>query len=156
MLSNLLPELVEMISHIVNTSLTSGTFPSDLKVAQVRPSFKLKQGDKEDFKNYRPVSNLSFISKVIEKAVSLQLSDYLETNKLLGRVQSAYRRNHSVETTTVKILDDLLLLTDDNSKAVLLLLDLSAAFDTIDHGRLLNKLQNNYGIGGKVLEWFRS
>eukprot|EP00116_Pleurobrachia_bachei_P002647 sb/3462909/ len=148
MISNLLPELVEMISHIVNTSLTSGTFPSDLKVAQVRPSFKLKQGDKEDFKNYRPVSNLSFISKVMIR--------YRNRFGIVGRVQSAYRRNHSVETTTVKILDDLLLLTDDNSKAVLLLLDLSAAFDTIDHGRLLKKLQNNYGIGGKVLEWFRS
>ena len=156
MVSQLLPELIEVMAEMVNTSLTTGEFPSELKKALVRPAFKLKDGDKDDLKNYRPVSNLSFVSKLIEKAVALQLTHYLESNGLLGRVQSAYRKSHSVETATVKILDDLLLITDDNSKAVLLLLDLSAAFDTIDHNTLLVKLEKQYGICGTALKWFRS
>lgn len=128
-----LPELLPSISKIVNDSLLTGIFPQSFKEAIIRPSFKGKELDPEDLSSYRPVSNLSFISKVVEKAVSIQLVDYLENNGLFPSHQSAYRKFHSCETATLKIVNDLLVLLDSRSRAVLLLLDLSAAFDTVKH-----------------------
>ena len=96
------------------------------------------------------------MSKVVEKCVSLQLVDYLEENKLIASKQLAYRRYHSCETATLKIMNDILLLLDRKSKVILLLLDLSAAFDTVQHSSLLQKLKFQYGIDGTVLQWFRS
>ena len=96
-------------------------------------------------KNYRPVSNLSFLSKVAEKLVLSQLSEYLNANQLFSPVHSAYRPNHSTETALVKIVNDLLLALDDGKVSVLTLLDLSAAFDTIDHNILLYRLEHAFG-----------
>ena len=85
-----LPELLPLISFIVNESLVKGEFPIKLKEALIRPSLKKRGLDGESLSNYRPISNLSFLSKIIEKCVSIQLTSYLEDNNLLSKVQSGY------------------------------------------------------------------
>ena len=136
--------------------MTTGTFPSALKTAIVRPLLKKHNLDPNNLKNYRPVSNLPFVSKLLEKTVLRQLNDHLSTNDLLHPFQSAYRANHSTETALLHILNDLLLETDSGKISLLTLLDLSAAFDTIDHTILLSRLQNTFGIHDNALNWFKS
>ena len=109
-------------------------------------------------KNYRPVSNLSFLSKLLERVVLLQLTDHVSRNNLLERNQSAYRQNHSTETALLHITNCLLESTDQGRVSILSLLDLSAAFDTIDHNILLvlERLHTTFGISGSALQWLRS
>ena len=118
---------------------------------------KKKNGlDSDILKNYRPVSNLTFISEVIEKVISGRLNEHLINNSLFDPLQSAYRDKHSTETALIKVQNDILSALDAGSSAILLMLDLSAAFDTIDHDILLSRLCNVYGITGNSLDWFRS
>ena len=107
-------------------------------------------------KNYRPVSNLTFVSKILEKAVAAQLDKHLMDNHLMDSVQSAYRHYHSTETALLKVQTDRLSALDKGSVAVLLMLDLSAAFDTIDHNILLQQFESMFGITGDALAWFKS
>ena len=103
------------------------------------------------------MSNLPFISKVIEKAVCLQLVNYIETNDLGETFQSAYKSLHSTETALLRVHDDILRAIDNSrSVALLLLLYLSAAFDLVDHGILLHRLAFCFGIKGSALSWFQS
>lgn len=111
--------------------------------------------DPEVLRNYRPVSNLSFISKILEKIVAKRLRKHLEENDLYDPLQSAYRSGHSTETALIKVQDDLLRMMDKNSASILVLLDLSAAFDTVDHEILLSRLQG-LGVQDIPLSWFRS
>ena len=99
---------------------------------------------------------MSFISKVLEKVVTKRLDDHMLDNNLYSSVQSAYRERHSTETALLKVQSDILTALDSGSGAVLLMLDLSAAFDTIDHGILLSRLNSLYGISGDALDWFKS
>ena len=151
-----LPELLPLLSYIVNESLKLGSFPKKLKDALVRPSLKKTDLDSECLSSYRPISNLSFLSKIIEKCVALQLTKYLEENQLYSKFQSGYRKYHSCETATTRIHNDILVMADNRSRIVLLLLDLSAAFDTVNHKRLLDKLNIMYGVGGVPLLWIKS
>ena len=156
LLMQCLNEVKPIILFIVNDSLKTGMFPEILKSALVRPVIKDESGDTECYKNYRPISNLTFLSKVIEKSVHKQLEDYLKKHNLHAELQSGYKSHHSCETTTLAIYNDLLCITDSKSKIILLLLDLSAAFDTVNHSLLLQKLKNFYGLSGNVLSWFKS
>ena len=104
--------------------------------------------------NYRPVSNLSYISKVVKRAVAIRLNDYLVANDLLPRVQSAYRKRHSTETALLRVWSGLA--ADRRQVTLLGLLDMSAAFDCIDHDLLLQRLQPGFGLIGVVLEWICS
>ena len=151
-----LPELINSIHYIVNESLLTGVFPTQLKTAVIRPSLKKSTLDPDVLGNYRPISNLQYISKLIEKVVHIQLIEFLDDEGLLSKFQSAYRKCHSCETAVTRIYNDLLIMMDKRNNVVLLLLDLSAAFDTINHGRLLKKLENMYGINGTVLKWLKS
>ena len=156
MVVELLPQLLPFLSAIVNKSLQKGSFPRHLKTALVRPSYKKKGLDPDDLSSYRPISNLSFLSKLVEKCAAVQLSKHLEEHCLLPSAQSAYRPNHSTETALLRVVNDLMMITDKKSKAILVLLDLSAAFDTIHHKTLLEKMERHYNITGRALSWFKS
>ena len=135
-----LDDLLPTLTQIVNESLLSGSLPSVFKHAVVRPLLKKPSPDSNNLKNYRPVSNLSFLSKVIEKTVLRQPFAYLNSHDLLCPLQSAYRPCHSTETTLLKITNDILRALDYGDAAVLTLSDLSSAFDTVDHYILLHRL----------------
>ena len=151
-----LSDLLPLITRIVNSSLCSGVVPPQFKQAVVTPMLKKPGLDPNDLKNFRPVSNLPFISKILEKVVLTQLQKHLSENDLLEIRQSAYRKNHSTETALLSVADGLLRNADDRLVSVLALLDLSAAFDTLDHPILLQRLETTFGISGTVLHWFAS
>ena len=107
-------------------------------------------------KNYRPLSNLSFLSKVLEKVVVNQLNTHINSSNASNQYQSAYRKFHSTETALLKIHSGILASMDAGRVTALTLLDLSAAFDTIDHTILLSRLHDWFGVTGKALSWFES
>ena len=155
LLKLLLGDLIKVITDIVNLSLESGFFHSDWKTAIVRPLLK-KSGLDLVPSNYRPVSNLTFISKVVEKCMLQQFSEHLNKYNLLPNYQSAYRKNYSCETALIKLFDDLLWAMEKQQVTAVVAIDLSAAFDTIDHDILLKVLNSRFGIDGKALEWYAS
>ena len=112
--------------------------------------------DPDVLKNYRPVSNLSYISKIIEKIVSVRLKQHLSDNDLNEKFQSAYRKQHSTESALLRVYNDIVCSIDNRKSVVLVLLDLSAAFDTIDQPTLLERLEKRCGITGTALKWFES
>ena len=155
-LTGCLPILLPVITDLVNCSLDTAFMPLALKTALITPLLKKSNLNSDDFKNFRPVSNLPFISKVIEKVVAVQLVDYINDNDLGESLQSAYKRHHSTESELLKVHNDILKAVDNRRTVVLLLLDLSAAFDTVDHGILIHRLESWFSIKGKALQWFRS
>jgi exonuclease III len=149
-------ELLPAITNIVNASLLTGEVPKDFKFAHVRPLLKKTGLDQNILKNYRPVSNLSFLSKILEKVVAVRLDKHMDTHTLREKFQSAYTKSHSTETALLRVQTDILQVLDSGGMAVLVLLDLSACFDTINHQALLIRLQNLYGIKGTALRWLSS
>jgi len=113
------------------------------KSGYVTPLLKKADLDAADVKSYLPITNLSVLSKLLERLVAQQLTEYLTENGLLPEVQSAYRAHHSTETAMLKVMGDILLALDSGNLAMLFLLDLSAAFDTVDHDTLLRRLQTS-------------
>ena len=151
-----LNSLIPIVTSIVSQSLSSAVFPSEWKRAVVTPLLKRPSADAQVFSNYRPVSNLPFISKVVERVVANKLSAYLLESDLYPRFQSAYRKNHSVETALLRVQNDILQAIDTQEGVILILLDLSAAFDTISHDILLFRLKQRFGLTGNVLRWIAS
>ena len=148
--------LAPTISALCNQSFTEDLMPGELKTAIVRPKLKKLNTDRDELKHYRPVSNIAFLGKIIERVVLTRLSQHLESNGLNELYQSAYKPNHSTESTLLRVQNDILTALDDKKCIVLVLLDLSAAFDTIDHEVLLSRLQSRIGIVGKALKWLTS
>ena len=148
--------LITPITSIINASLEQGKCPNFFKQAHVTPILKNSSLDKEVFKNYRPVSNLNFISKILERVAAVQLQTHLDEAGLMTGFQSAYRKHHSTESALLNIQNNILLNMAKGSVTALTLLDLSAAFDTIDHTILLDRLNVYYGISELALGWFKS
>ena len=119
---------------IVNKSLQSGHFSDSLKVAHIRPLLKKTGLDIENLKNYRPVSNLTFLGKTIEHVVSKRMSEHISINNLSDPFQSAYKAHHGTETALLRVNNDILTALDNGEITALILLDLSAAFDTVECG----------------------
>ena len=145
-----------LILQIINSSFQENTFPYLLKHAHVTPVIKDKNGNIDELKNYRPISNLPFTSKILEKAAYIQLNHHIELNKLHANYQSSYRQNHSCETAMFKVIGNLQKSIYENYVVALILLDSSAAFDTVDHAILLKRLQKSFLIKDKALNWIES
>ncbi len=143
-----------LITNVINHSLQAGHVPPELKTAVIRPHLKKPTLDPEVLANYRPISNLPFISKVLEKIVAAQLQTHLKQNNLFEKFQSGFRSGHSTETALVRVTNDLLMAADAGSPSLLILLDLTAAFDTVDHSILLYRLRHTISLSGSVYNWF--
>ena len=142
LLKKCLVVLLRPITNIINLSLSTGAFPSSLEHGTITPLLKKTTLDRNVLSNFHPVSNLSFLSKLIEKAFLMLLTEHLSKFSLLPVHQSAYRANHSTETALLSLFDDLLTTADQKDASALVLLDLSVAFDTIDHQILLERLSH--------------
>ena len=145
-------ELLPSISAIINNSLENGIFLSQCEHDIIRPLLKKQGLDADDLKNCRTVSNLQIDSKVLEKLVVQRIDKHRNTHSLNDPLQSAYRKNHSTETATMKLCNDIISSLDSGKCTVLASLDLLAAFDTVHHDIFLHRLQNLYGICGMALK----
>ena len=154
-LKAVLPNILPVITDIINTSLEKGTFVPSWKTAIIRPTLKKPSLDHIP-SNYRPVSNLGFLSKVLEKSALNQFMKHCDDNKLMPDYQSAYRKNYSCETALIKVVDDILWSMERQEGVALMAVDLSAAFDTVDHQILSSVLQARFGITGSALQWFQT
>ena len=146
--------LCPVLTHIINSSFVSGIFPDKLKISKVVPIFK-KKGDKQNIVNYRPISLISNISKIFEKIVCNQLTEYLDNNKLLDEIQHGFRCNRSVTTAAVDFVSTIIESVDQGDHTVGIFMDLSKAFDSVKHSTLIKKLEF-LGISNNSLAWFQS
>ena len=144
------------IATIINLSMSTGTFPDSFKHSILTPLLKKPTLDKENLSNYRPISNLSLLSKLTEKVVKNRLIGHLSSHSMLNPHQSAYIKSHSTETVLLSLHDHLIQQISQQQLTGLCLLDLSAAFDTIDHTTLLQRLNIWFGIDGTALSWLSS
>ena len=147
--------IIPLMVDIVNKSLCSGVFPDCLKKAIVVLLLKKKSLGKNVYSNYRPVLNLAFLSNVIERVLAQRPNSHMDLKNMHEAMQSAYKKYHSTETALLYIQKGILNYIDQQTVVLLVFLDLSAAFDTIDHELLINRLSSRLGLSGCVLDWFR-
>ena len=153
LLKNLIDELVEPLTLIINQVFMTGIFPDQLKIAKVLPIYK--KGDIHYFENYRPISILPSVSKVIERVIHNQLHEHFTKHKLYYDSQYGFRSSHSTELAALELIDKVISRLDNNEIPINIYLDLSKAFDTLDHNILLHKL-SYYGIQNTALKVFES
>ena len=145
--------MVPILTHIINTSISSGIVPSQMKLAKITPIYK--GGCVTDMKNYRPVSILSVFGKILGKCIHVQVVDFIRENRILSSNQYGFVNGSTTEIALQSYVDGLLSALDDEMMTVSVFLDLSKAFDTVNHGILLGKLEH-YGIRGDALRWFNN
>ena len=145
--------IVKPLTHIFNLSFTTGVFPNKLKIAKVIPIFK--KDEPNLYENYRPISVLPCLSKIIERLMFNRIIGFIDKHNVLFEDQYGFRPGHSTELALISATNKLYKALDKKDSAVGVFLDLSKAFDTIDHQILLNKL-SFYGIRGNTLAWFHS
>ena len=148
-------ELIPLISELINLSLVTSTMPDEYKLAILRPGLK-KLGIMLILNSYRPISNLQYVSKIVERSVVTQIVGHMKGNNLFDMFQSAYLEGRSVETALLRVQNDVLSAMEKQLVTAIVLLDLSAAFDTVSHDILLHRLEHRCGITGGVLSWIKS
>ena len=145
--------LSKPISELCNLPIKLGSFPDSCKIAKLKPFFK--KGSKTNPSNYRPISSLPLISKIIEKLIQEQTSSFLSNNEILYNYQSGFRKNHSTDSYLMFLHDKILKGFDKGLMTCMILIDHQKAFDTIDHDILLKKL-NAIGFSNHTIGWFKS
>lgn len=148
--------LAPFIARIINNSLSTGYVPTAFNESYITPFLKKPGLEMNETSNYRPVSNLSVLSKTLERAVSRQLERYLTSAGLFPSHQSAYRKHHSTETILLRVCSDLIINLDKGDFATMAFLDLSSAFDTVDREILLERMSRSFGVQSVALQWLRS
>ena len=143
--------LIEPLTFLINQSLSTGIFPNELKISRVKPLYK--SGNSSLLSNYRPISVLSSISKVYEYVVFKQLLNYMECNRLFYTDQYGFRPGHSTELAAARFVNELVVDMDNYKIPTSVLIDLSKAFDTLNHDILISKLKH-YGVFGVELNFF--
>ena len=156
LLREFIDDLLPYITLLCQKSLKDGSVPISQKTAVVSPILKQVNLDPNECQNYRPISNLTFLSKLLERLVVQQLTGYLDRAGLMPVNQSAYRQYHSTETALLKVVSDVAEAMDVGKLTLMGMLDISAAFDTVDHVILRNRLATSYGLAGTVLDWITS
>ena len=151
LMSDALDVLLPHLRDLVNSSLATGSIDG-VKFSHVKPLLKNFYVEFSDFLSFRPISNLSFISKLIERVVARRLNEHMTNNNLHVDTQHGYKSNHSTETLLVKFLSDILVAVDRGSGVVVLLIDLSSAFDTVQHDILLKILKDSLHIKHLALQ----
>jgi len=146
--------LVPVICNLCNATLRCAVFPASQKQAIVLPRLKKSTLDPDHLTSCRPISNLSFISKVVKRMVAPRFVQHAEDNHLFLTRQSSYRRGHSTKTAMLCVYNDLIQAVDSKLVTALVLLDLSSAFDTVDHSILLTVLDRCFGVQQSAMDWF--
>ena len=146
----------EIIARLANLSFSDGIFPTMFKSAAVTPLLKKPSLDPDNPANYRPISNLNNISKIIERLFRSRFYPHVTSSPNFNHLQSAYRPHHSTETALLQTFNDIFCSADSSQPTLLVSLDLSAAFDTIDHSTLLSRLSTSFGVSGAALAWLTS
>lgn len=149
-LSEFIPE---PIANIINSSFDCGIFPKELKNIAITPIPKVS--DPQSLSHFRPISNANFLLKIFATITCTQLNEYIESNKLISKHQSGFRKNHSCTTTILNLTEEIHKIISHKKCMVLILLDFSNAFGSVDHGRLIQVLQS-IGIRDNTLKWFKS
>ena len=145
-------EITPSLTYLINRTILEHKVPTQWKRAKVVPLFK--NGNKELPNNYRPISLLPVVSKILERVVHKQLSHYIQSYNLLASEQSGFRPKHSTVTSLIKVTDDWLNAMDNKLVTGAVFVDLRKAFDTVDHSLLLNKLAR-YGLTPGSIQWFK-
>lgn len=148
--------MAPLVARLASLSFRTGVFPSSLKHGRVTPLLKKPGLDKTVMANYRPITNLSTLSKLLEKLALSRVRPHVLSSGNFSEFQSAYRAGHSTETALLRVYDDIVRNADTQQTTVLLALDISAAFDTIDFSTLVDRLSTDFGIGGSALGWLHS
>ena len=156
LLKSCIGALLPPITTLLNLCLKESTFPTSFKNAVVTPLLKKSTLSQDDLSSYRPISNLSFLSKILERLICNRLLLHLNSFDSISPFQSAYRQFYSTETALLRIHDDLLTAMERKRVSALVLLDMTAAFDTVDHDILLTRLSSNFGLSGSALSFLSS
>uniref|UniRef100_A0A1B6KMS7 Reverse transcriptase domain-containing protein n=1 Tax=Graphocephala atropunctata TaxID=36148 RepID=A0A1B6KMS7_9HEMI len=146
-------QLSKVLVHLINSSFICGIFPDQLKIAKVIPIYK--KNDPLNIQNYRPVSLLPSLSKIYEKVVYNRLMQFVESNNILEAIQHGFRKQKSTITAVVSFIESIIEAIDRGEKVIGIFMDLSKAFDSVNHSQLLLKLQE-LGVKNNALSWFES